>query len=76
MSPSWKSGSLVRIEADRTPFCVVGYDSVGSVICSPVGSGDGRDRLYVTPTLLRRIAPVDDPAVLENGTPAHATEPD
>ena len=75
MNPSWKSGSLVRIGSDRRPFCVVGYDSVGSVICTPVGSGDGRDRLYVTPTLLRRIAPFDDPAVLENCIPAHAIEP-
>jgi hypothetical protein len=33
MKPTWKSGSLVRLGSDGLRLSVVGYDSVGSVIC-------------------------------------------
>ncbi len=50
---SWKSGSRVRLArawANQMLF-VIGYDSVGSVICRPID--DGRHRgVYVTPSLL------------------------
>jgi uncharacterized protein YodC (DUF2158 family) len=68
MQSVWKSGSVVSIGSDGTRLCVIGYDSVGSVICTPFESADGRERLYVTPTLLRRIVPEGGPATCEDVT--------
>ena len=52
MEPIWKSGGLVRIGSEGVRLSVVGYDSVGSVICELADREVPRERLYVTPALL------------------------
>jgi uncharacterized protein YodC (DUF2158 family) len=48
----WKSGSMVEFISGVGPMLtVVGYDSVGSVICKPLGSAQ-HERVYVSSALL------------------------
>ena len=52
----WKSGSLVKFVAGGGMLMVVGYDSVGSVICERVEYPE-RERFYVPPGLLINAGP-------------------
>jgi uncharacterized protein YodC (DUF2158 family) len=65
---SWKSESIVRLLSGGVALRVIGSDSVGSVICRPLGGGSDLD-IYVPPSLLRAA---DPPA--EAGAPQHSTE--
>lgn len=48
---TWKIDDRVRIASAQQTLIVLGYDSVGSVICRPLD--DERHRgLYVSPSLL------------------------
>jgi hypothetical protein len=47
----WKSGSMVEFISGGRMLTVVGYDSVGSVICEPRGS-TSHERVYVPSALL------------------------
>jgi hypothetical protein len=47
----WKSGSRVRVSSGSRVLDVIGYDSVGSVICRPIDS-PRHSGVYVTPSLL------------------------
>jgi hypothetical protein len=47
---SWKSESIVRLLSGGGALRVIGRDSVGSVICRPLGGGSDLD-IYV-PSLL------------------------
>lgn len=49
--PKWKSGSEVRLASGSEALEVIGYDSVGSVICRPQDH-ERRVDLYVAPSLL------------------------
>jgi len=46
---SWKSESIVRLLSGGGALRVIGRDSVGSVICRPLGGGSD---VYVPPSLL------------------------
>ena len=48
----WKSGTLVKIKSCELGLRVVGYDSVGSVICEYIDDDTKKSRLYVAPTML------------------------
>ena len=48
---SWKSESIVRLLSGGGALRVIGRDSVGSVICRPLGGGSDLD-IYVPPSLL------------------------
>ena len=48
---SWKSESIVRLLSGGVALRVIGSDSVGSVICRPLGGGGDLD-IYVPPSLL------------------------
>ena len=48
---SWKSETIVRLSSGGCALRVIGCDSVGSVICRPLGGGSGLD-IYVPPSLL------------------------
>jgi len=52
MQTTWKSGSLVILGMDGPSLRVVGYDSVGSVICEFPDADEPRSRIYVAPALL------------------------
>jgi uncharacterized protein YodC (DUF2158 family) len=47
----WKSGSRVKVSSGNRVLAVVGYDSVGSVICRPIDN-PRHSGVYVTPSLL------------------------
>lgn len=49
---SWKSGCLVKLGAEGRKMTVVGFDSVGSVICEWAGDSGPKRCAYVTPSLL------------------------
>jgi hypothetical protein len=58
----WKSGALVTIASGGRTLRVVGYDSVGSVICEFIDDAEKLLRLYASPSLLNSlpaIAPHD-----------------
>lgn len=65
---SWKSGSIVRLLSGGEAMKVLGYDSVGSVICRPL-SDDRHLGIYVPPALLIAADPAPD-----HGTSAHSTD--
>jgi len=65
---SWKSGSLVRLQSGSGAFTVIGCDSVGSVICRPLG--DDHLGIYVPPSLLVAAEPVAG-----SGAPHRSTQP-
>jgi hypothetical protein len=48
----WKIGSRVRLPSGSRALSVIGYDSVGSVICRPFGDDEGRIDIYIPPSLL------------------------
>jgi uncharacterized protein YodC (DUF2158 family) len=64
----WKSGSLVRLLSGGEAMNVMGYDSVGSVICRPLND-ERHLGFYVPPSLL--VAADPDP---DDGTPRPATD--
>jgi hypothetical protein len=47
----WKSGGRVKVSSGSRVLDVIGYDSVGSVICRPIDS-PRHSGVYVTPSLL------------------------
>ena len=65
---SWKSGSVVRLLSGGEALRVIGCDSVGSVICRPLG--DNRHLgIYIPPSMLMAAeAPSGD------GAPAHSND--
>jgi hypothetical protein len=65
---SWKSDRLVRLSSGGGTLRVIGIDSVGSVICRPVGGGNDLD-LYLPPSLLVAADPEPDA-----GASRHSTE--
>jgi hypothetical protein len=56
---SWKSDRIVRLLSGGEALRVIGTDSVGSVICRPLGGGSDLN-LYVPPSLL--VAADPEPA--------------
>ncbi len=56
---SWKSGTVVRLLSGGSALRVIGSDSVGSVICRPIGGGSDLD-IYVPPSLLAAAEPQPD----------------
>jgi hypothetical protein len=50
----WESGIIVQMTSGGEALTVVGYDSVGSVICQ--GLEPQRERLYVSPSLLTEVS--------------------
>ena len=48
----WKSGTLVKVLSGEQAMRVVGYDSVGSVICELIESQDRPLRIFTSPSLL------------------------
>jgi hypothetical protein len=48
---TWKIGAKVRLASGHEILCVVGRDSVGSVICRPLND-QKHLCLYVSPSLL------------------------
>ncbi|KJC53908.1 hypothetical protein UP10_41660 [Bradyrhizobium sp. LTSPM299] len=50
----WKSGTLVKVLSSKQVLRVVGYDSVGSVICELIENQDRPLRLYASPSLLTK----------------------
>ena len=55
----WKSGNVVCLRSGGEAMEVIGCDSVGSVICRPLG-GSGDLDLYVPPSLLVAAEPQGD----------------
>jgi hypothetical protein len=53
---SWKSDRIVRLLSGGEQLRVIGSDSVGSVICRPLGGGSDLD-IYVPPSLLVAAEP-------------------
>jgi hypothetical protein len=53
----WKSGTLVKVRSNERPLRVVGYDSVGSIICELLEDEVRPLRLYTSPSLLTEIDP-------------------
>jgi hypothetical protein len=51
----WKSGTLVKVLFGEQVLRVVGYDSVGSVICELIESQDKPLRLHASPSLLTEL---------------------
>jgi uncharacterized protein YodC (DUF2158 family) len=49
---SWKSGCLVKLGANGRKMTVVGFDSVGSVICEWSEEGGAKRCGYITPSVL------------------------
>ena len=65
---TWNSGSVVRLLSGGEALRVIGCDSVGSVICRPLGD-DSHLGIHVPPSLLMPAeAPFDDRA------PAHSDD--
>lgn len=58
---SWKSGNVVRLLSGGEVMKVIGCDSVGSVICRPLGD-ERHLGIYVPPSLLAaaEAAPAPD----------------
>ena len=48
---SWKSGNVVRLLSGGDAMKVIGWDSVGSVICRPLND-ERHLGIYVPPSLL------------------------
>ena len=67
---SWKSDRIVRLLSGGEALRVIGTDSVGSVICRPLGCDDDLD-IYVPPSLL---VAADPPS--EAGTAGYSTDLD
>jgi hypothetical protein len=51
----WKSGTLVKVASGEQALRVVGYDSVGSVICELIEAQEKPLRLYASPPLLTKL---------------------
>lgn len=68
---SWKSGNVVRLPSGGEAMKVVGTDSVGSVICRPLGRGNDID-IYLPPSLLVAADPEPDANSSEHPTPSAA----
>lgn len=68
---SWKSDRVVRLLSGGEALRVIGTDSVGSVICRPLGSGSDID-IYVPPSLLVAADSAPDAHSSEHPTPSAA----
>ena len=64
---SWKSGNVVRLSSGGEAMKVVGYDSVGSVICKPLND-ERHLGIYVPPSLLIAADPGPDDGATEHST--------
>jgi hypothetical protein len=64
---SWKSGNVVRLLSGGEAMKVVGYDSVGSVICEPLND-ERHLGIYVPPSSLVAADPGPDDGAPERST--------
>jgi hypothetical protein len=67
-SVSWKTGNVIRLLSGGDAMKVIGYDSVGSVICQPLND-ERHLGVYVPPSLL--VAAELGP---DSRAPEHSTE--
>ncbi len=68
---SWKSDRVVRLVSGGKTLRVIGTDSVGSVICRPLGSGSVID-IYVPPSVLVAADSAPDANSSEHSTESAA----